>query len=210
MTYKKEPLSKSLRQLRRYDRYLDFFRPTLDGYHYKFSIFLPINEEKEISKGNYPLYQIIFTREDLNALQKLFVKQFKGSSQFRYDITYTKRELKHELRYIPEYILPEMPLPSASPHILGSPKLKGSWVNKEGKPVVNEHVQYYIYTQRHNKAVEYFRDLKEILEIYSKEKIILIEQSEVTIVSGISTDTKQLLRKIKRLEEENRVLRRGK
>ena len=163
---------------------------------------MPISEEK-VTKGKYPIQQIIFTKADLDALKILFLRQFRGVTQFRYDITYTKREIGN----IPEYILPEMPLPGVSPHILTSPTLKGSWVDEEGKPSINEHVQYHVYTQRHNKAVEYFKDLKEILEKHSKEKIILIEQAEVTILAGVSAETKNLLRKVEKLKRENDKLK---
>ncbi|MDE1870940.1 MAG: hypothetical protein KGI06_01740 [Candidatus Micrarchaeota archaeon] len=199
---KEEPLSKSLKQLRTYDKHLEFFKPTLEGYHYKFSIFLPISEEK-VTKGKYPIQQIIFGKTDLDALRKLFISQFKGVTQFRYDITYTKREIGN----IPKYILPEMPLPGVSPHILTSPTLKGSWVDENRRPIVNEHAQYHIYTQRHDKAVEYFKDLKEILEKYSKEKVILIEQSEVTILPSISSETRNLLRKVEKLKNDNKRLK---
>jgi len=87
-------------------------------------------------------------------------------------------------------------------------KVEGEWINPQKEIIVNEHMRYEIYSKRNEKAIEYFRELKENLELYKKEDVIVIEQTEVTFMPTFSYKVRNLLRKIKQLEDENKRLKR--
>ncbi len=73
-------------------------------------------------------------------------------------------------------------------HRIESPSEIGEWPLLRGKIkkiMINKHAQYTVYSQRTREALNYFDELKERLEIRSKElgvkqDIIVIDQSEVT------------------------------
>ncbi len=177
--------------------YTSAFKPLLEGYHFKFTLLLPISEEKMIPRRPFPTEWSIFTSKDLDALESHFEKHLGGYASFRYKARYSKKDLKS----LPKEFLPFLPeTPVGVPHILASPTIRGAWINKKKKTIVNKHARYEVYTLRHNNSMEYFKKLRRILEEHSKEKIIVIEQSEVTIVPGTTSDTKPLLRRIKYLE----------
>jgi len=81
----------------------------------------------------------------------------------------------------------------------------GAWLTPDEKIVINEHAQYEIYTQRHPKAIEWFRTLKQNLEVYKEQKVLVIEQTEVTFVPA-GPNLKQLLRKLDRSEKKKESL----
>ncbi|MDE1870739.1 MAG: hypothetical protein KGI06_00680 [Candidatus Micrarchaeota archaeon] len=181
--------------------YTNTFKPVLEGYHFKFTLLLPISEEKKILRRPFAVEKSIFTPADLDTLEMHFEKHLGGYTSFRYKVKYSEDELKN----IPKAFLPFLPeTPIGIPHILASPTIRGAWINKEKKTIVNRHVRYDVYTLRHNNVMEYFKKLRRILEEQSREKIIVIEQAEVTIVPGISPELKPLLRKIKNLEKKQR------
>jgi hypothetical protein len=86
-------------------------------------------------------------------------------------------------------------------------KLEGEWMGPKKRIVPNEHMRYEIYTKRNERAMDYFRELKENLEEYKNEEIIVIEQTEVNFMSTLTPKVKSLLRRIRRLERENDFLR---
>jgi len=181
--------------------YTSVFKPVLDGYHFKFTLLLPISEEKKIPRRPFSIEKSIFTPTDLDTLETHFEKHLGGYTSFRYKVKYSDEELKNIPKPFLQF-LPETPI--GVPHILASPTIRGAWINKKKKTIVNRHVRYDIYTLRHNNAMEYFKKLRRILEGHSREKIIVIEQGEVTIVPGTSPEIKPLLRKIKSLEKRQR------
>jgi hypothetical protein len=137
------------------------FKPTFEGYHYKFSVLLPT----AVIRGGKQ--DQVFTKQDFKKLSIRFDNDFGGFTQH---------------------------------------KVVGEWINPQKEIIVNEHMRYEIYSRRHDKAVEYFKDLRDQLELYKGEKIIVIEQSEVTFVSRPAPKIKHLLRKIRKLERENKSL----
>lgn len=86
-------------------------------------------------------------------------------------------------------------------------RIAGEWVGPKKEVVPNEHIKYEIYTKRHERAIEYFRELKENLEEQKGEDIIVIEQTEVTFMPTLTPRVKSLLRRIRKLEKENNFLR---
>ena len=91
-------------------------------------------------------------------LEKLFLRDFDG-------VTYS-RDAKH-------------------------PLLEGVWKNiRTDENTVNKHALYEVYSQRNNKVIEYFKELKTRLHTYAekelsmKQEVIVIEQTEITFVSG--------------------------
>ncbi len=92
-----------------------------------------------------------------------------------------------------------------------SPSTQGDWIDRKGKIVVNEHVLFEVYTQKTEKAVAYFTELKARLLIHAKEvrkmeqEDIVIEQREVTFIPsrtlealGKGPEPKERLKYLKR------------
>jgi hypothetical protein len=181
--------------------YTKDFKPTLEGYHFRFDILLPITEQtKRFGKVTE---KSIFNDLDLNKIEKHFNRHFGGHTS-----SVHKRYSKEDLQKIPKELLPFLvEIPIGVPHVLTSSSIKGSWVNENGDLIVNKHARYEVYTLRHNNAMEYFKKLRKILEEHSKEKIIMAVQAEVTIVPTIPNDTKILLRKVEKLGNEKEMLR---
>ena len=138
------------------------FKPTLEGYHYKFSLLLPISV---IRNGRE---EQVFRDDDFKELNKLFDEDFGGFTNFKV--------------------------------------LEGEWIDPQKETIVNRHVRYEIYSRRHDKAIEYFKELKENLQIFKDEKAIIIEQAEVTFVPNVEPRIRRLLRKVKYLKAENKFL----
>jgi len=113
----------------------------------------------------------VFREEDLRDIENLFRKDFKGLTG-------------------PEFI--KRPMPT------------GEWINEFGKTIADEHVRYEVYSKRNKTAIEYFVELQERLhdrakEIGSEQQVIVIEQTEVTLIGkpSFSRDfLENLLRKI--------------
>lgn len=161
-------------------------------------LLLPITEEVIVRGKTNSVEKPIFEPSDLNTLERHFNIHFGGSTTFRY-----KRYSKQELEDVPKELLPLISETQIGvPHVLASPLLRGSWVDKNGLPVVNNHARYEVYTLRHNNAMEYFKRLRRTLEEHSGEKIIVVEQTEITIVPAVSSDVKRLLRKVEKLKRE--------
>ena len=139
------------------------YRPTFEGYHYKFSVLLPTLVIRNSGKQEQ-----IFTKQDFKNLNTRFDNDFGGFTRL---------------------------------------KVAGEWVNTQKEIIVNEHMRYDIYSRRHDKSIDYFKELKDQLELYKGEKIIVIEQSEVTFISRPAIKVRHLLRKIRKLEKENELLR---
>jgi len=146
---------------------LSLIRPTLEGYHYKFEILVPISSR--IIAPKLKPEKTVFGEHDLGELSRLFYNDFHGA-------TYSSKDVNH-------------------------PLLQGRWINDAGETVINKHVLYEVLTKRDEKVIEYFKELKERLQLYGKQKVLVIEQTEVTIIPPM-TNLDQLARKVKRLEKE--------
>ena len=84
---------------------------------------------------------------------------------------------------------------------------RGDWIeNRTGEIVVNNHARFEIYTKRNDRAVDYFKELRERLQLHKDEKIIMIEQTEVTFIPRPVTKVRHLLRTIKELKEKVKYL----
>lgn len=140
----------------------ELFKPTFEGYHFKFTLLLPIYEYKI---GQESSSKEVFRSKELDMLEKLFLRDFDG-------VTYS-RDAKH-------------------------PILEGVWKNiRTDENTVNRHALYEIYSQRHDKVIEYFKELKTRLHTYAekelnmKQDVIVIEQTEVTFISNFSPSSEK-------------------
>jgi hypothetical protein len=90
------------------------------------------------------------------------------------------------------------------------PLLRGEWIDKTGRTVVNEHVQFEIYSQRNQTAIRYFTELKIRLMQHVKE-VRHMEQEEIIIekagVGFIPLSTLEALRKEQKQTERIKYLR---
>jgi hypothetical protein len=137
-------------------------KPTFSGYHYKFTLLLPISER---TIGEDISIKTVFTQEDLNELRRLFRDDFGGSTVSRNTTggEGTESLWKGEWRD-----------------------------TETQKTVVNEHARYEIYSRREPDAIQYFTELKARLLIWSKkernaeQKDIVVEVIEVSFITNVA------------------------